>query len=130
MKKSPNPYTPQSTPKNQVSRFQHGEARNDPSKKDPSSNSALKYIRAAAKEVVGFITLAFLFKQRKATSNAINNGQISEVSSKLLLFILFSILKSHEMVHHKPFFFFFLFLFDLFQKVRRKFSAVHDYQLM
>ncbi|PON62791.1 Serine/threonine protein kinase [Trema orientale] len=81
MKKSPNPYDPQSTPKNQLSKLQHRDPRNDPNKKDQSSHSALKYIRAAAKKFAGIITLTFLFKQRKATLKARNNGQIRGVST-------------------------------------------------
>lgn len=91
MKKSPIHYNPQSSQKNQVSRYQQGEARNDPSK-NQSSHSALKYIKAAAKKFAGIITLNFLFKQRKAASKARNNGQIG-VSSKLLYFYFVSNLR-------------------------------------
>ncbi|XP_030505661.2 calmodulin-binding receptor-like cytoplasmic kinase 2 [Cannabis sativa] len=81
MKKSPIPYSPQLNQNYQFSKSKHGDDRNESKKKGQSSQSALSYIRAAAKKFAGIITLAFLFKQSKASLKATNNGQFRGVST-------------------------------------------------
>ena len=80
---TPSPHRPHSSQRRREDeKFQHGIG-NGTDKSQKNSNSALKFITAAAKKIAGILTLAFLFKSKRASSKSIKDGQSRGLSCKL-----------------------------------------------